>query len=404
MIHVLFVDDEIRILDGLRRLLRPMRNEWEMYFVQNGSAALKLLEEEEMDVVISDMKMPGMDGAELLHSISQRYPHIIRIILSGHSDKSMIYRALGATHIYLAKPSTREEIQDAILRTTQLRNLLNSDKLQSLVSKLDQIPTRPQSYYQLMDVVSSDDYSLQAVADVIRLDVGMTAKILQLVNSAFFGLPRQISDPLMAINLLGMEVLLALVMTLHMFNEYSFSPTAQQPLHRVWTHSQSTAFLAKQIAEYEHFPRRLTDDIFAAALLHDCGKLILIHNMPDEYEKVEHLISEQGLEEWEAEYQVFGATHAQMGAYLLGIWGLPIQIVEAVAYHHHVQDHPVKNMPILTLLTLADSAVHQGTNGNHPDPALLLESYQSRGCDFTMTGEMLFSMVNDVVSKSEADQ
>ena len=102
--RVIFIDDEPNILSGLKRILRPLRNEWQMEFKDGGQAALESLAETPCDVVVSDMKMPGMDGAQLLSAVKDQYPNSIRIALSGETDSHMIYRCVQHAHQYLAKP------------------------------------------------------------------------------------------------------------------------------------------------------------------------------------------------------------------------------------------------------------------------------------------------------------
>ena len=133
MINILFVDDESNILQGLQRMLRPMRHDWQMYFAESGADALALLAENPIDVVISDMRMPRMDGAQLLHDIRDRYPQIVRIILSGYSEKEMIVRSVHSAHQYLMKPCDPEILRETISRACALRDLLADENLRRFV-------------------------------------------------------------------------------------------------------------------------------------------------------------------------------------------------------------------------------------------------------------------------------
>ena len=178
MRQILFVDDEPKILDGLKRTLRSMRNEWSMMFACGGEEALKVLEQSTVDVIISDMRMPGMDGAKLLREVQRLYSHMIRVILSGQSDKEMVLQSIGATHLFLAKPCAPELLQSTIERACALRVFLKSDNLRSLVGRMQNIPSMPKLYADVKQLVESADWSLKDVSDIIAQDVGMTARVL----------------------------------------------------------------------------------------------------------------------------------------------------------------------------------------------------------------------------------
>ena len=102
--RILFVDDEPLVLQGLQRMLRPMRNEWEMAFVESGRRALEEMATLPFQVVVSDMRMPGMNGAQFLSHVQELYPRTVRLILSGHADKDLIMKCVGTAHQFLAKP------------------------------------------------------------------------------------------------------------------------------------------------------------------------------------------------------------------------------------------------------------------------------------------------------------
>ncbi len=188
--RVLFVDDEPNILNGLRRILRGQRKEWDMSFVESGQLALETFDETPCDVIVSDMKMPGMNGAELLSQIQEKYPATIRIALSGETDSNMIYRCVQHAHQYLAKPCDAETLVGAVQRAFTLRNLVHDEKLEAIVADMTSLPSMPEQYQKIMEEMQRDDPSLQKVGQIIETDVAMSAKILQLVNSAFFGLAR----------------------------------------------------------------------------------------------------------------------------------------------------------------------------------------------------------------------
>ncbi len=143
MKNLLFVDDEPRVLQGLQRQLHGMRHEWDMHFVENGAAALEYMAREPVEVIVSDMLMPGMDGAQLLGEVLLRHPHTVRLVLSGHADREAVLRLIGPAHQYLSKPCNAEELRAAIARALALRDLLANDQLKQLASKVKSLLSTP---------------------------------------------------------------------------------------------------------------------------------------------------------------------------------------------------------------------------------------------------------------------
>ncbi|MFZ0284615.1 MAG: response regulator [Terriglobales bacterium] len=329
--RILFVDDDLRVLSGLQRSLRSMRGEWEMQFVPGGREALEAMARAPFDVVISDMRMPGMDGAELLERVQQRFPQTVRMVLSGQSDRDTIFRSTKPTHQYFSKPCDVEELKQKLVRALALRDVLDNPKLKQLVSQVESVPSLPALCQLLRNLLASPVASIERMADVVVQDLGMTAKLLQLVNSAFLGVAGRESDVRRAVSVVGVENLRALV-ALDLFSEASI--VLLEKLHGLCLHSRVTAAFAQAIARIEGLAEGAAQDAFTAGLLHDIGRLVLASTCGEEYQRaVELAVAEQSTLE-QSEQGVFGTTHAQVGAYLLGLWGLPDSVVEAVAWHH----------------------------------------------------------------------
>jgi putative nucleotidyltransferase with HDIG domain len=185
-----------------------------------------------------------------------------------------------------------------------------------------------------MNEMQSPNSSTEKVGKIVSRDIAMTTKVLQLVNSAFFGLREYVSDPVQATSLLGMEVIRELVLSIHLFSEISQYKLEQLGLSSLWDHSLNVGNYARMVAVNGGLPRKSADQAFLAGLLHDVGKLVLAENMPERYYKGYWIGIQQGIELYQAEEKVFGANHAQLGAYLLALWGLPDWVVAATAYHH----------------------------------------------------------------------
>ena len=332
--RVLFVDDEARILQGLKRMLRPQRHEWEMSFAGSGREALGIMDSSPFDVIVADMRMPGMNGAELLDEVRRRHPRTVRIVLSGHADQETVLRAVGQAHQYLTKPCEPDKLKSTIARARALRELLADERLVRLASRLKTLPSPPALYAEVMTEVRSPDASIAKLGGIISRDVGMSARVLQLVNSAFFGLRYRASNPVDAVRILGLERIKALSLTVHVFSAFDRTSVEGFSIDALWAHSLAVSGYARAIAEAQEADGPLVGDCMWSGLLHDAGKLALAGSLPRRYSQALALARKEKLPVWEAEARAFGASHAEVGAYLLGLWGLPDPVVEALAYHH----------------------------------------------------------------------
>jgi putative nucleotidyltransferase with HDIG domain len=368
---VLFVDDEPNVTQALKRMLRPMRKEWEMFFALSGKEALTIAAEKHIDVIVSDMRMPGIDGAQLLGIVQKQFPNTIRIILSGQSSKESILRAVGAAHQYLAKPCDAETLKQTVSRAFKLRDTVTGDRLQSIAAKMQTLPTLPESYGELIQEMKEDEPSLSRISTLIRKDVAMTAKILQVVNSAYFGIRRKITAPEDAVKYLGLENISALVLAANVFGQLDELISIQGfSMSSLWNHSGEVGRLAQNIMKAEKKSKQDSDDVLTAGLLHDCGKLVFAANLASKYETVIRESAEHGTPLWVVEREELGASHAEIGAFLLGIWGLPDAIVEAVAFHHNPLEFLHKGCTSLTALHVANSLLHE-RDGSTVDAAYL---------------------------------
>ncbi len=359
MTRIVFVDDEPRILDGLRRMLRGMRQEWDMTFLDNGRAALEHLAREPADVIVTDLRMPGVDGSQLLEEVRQHYPHMIRIILSGHANQEAVMKSVKAAQQYLAKPSDAEAIKSAIRRAYSLRGIMDSQALAPLVSSIESLPALPRSYQELMKELESETSSLARIGEIVAEDIGMSATILKMVNSAFFGLPREITSPSQAVLMLGLEVVKALVLSHHVFSTFDTSRLTGFDFEALWRHCRATAGLARHLARLEQAEKTIVDEALVAGALHDVGKLVLASVATDKYQEVLRVVQAENRLVVKVEKQVFGTSHAEVGAYLIGLWGLSDGVVEALAFHHRPGDSPGTGFSPLTAVHVANVFEHQ---------------------------------------------
>ncbi len=352
-LKILFVDDEKDVLDGYMRMLFSMRKEWDMEFVLSGKEALEYLAKQETDVVVSDMKMPEMDGTELLSKIKEHYPNIIRLILSGHQDLIRIVSSTNLAHRFLSKPCSTEVLKQNISNSFRVRELINNPRLVRLINGIGELPVIPENYLKLDELLNSEDISIAVIADFISGDPALTAKILQTVNSGFFGLPRRITELQEAIGFLGTHIIKSLVLYLQAFAVKDLDYEQRKFLLKIGMHSLRVAQIARSISQSQKLNKQDCNDAFTAGILHDIGNLILLR-VSGYLDKRDKMLSE-GIHILDIEERIIGVTHESAGAYLLGIWGIPQTIVEAVAFHHKPEKIEAKGFNILTALHIANA-------------------------------------------------
>lgn len=359
MKKILFVDDEQNILDGLRRMLYKMREEWEMTFVTSGKEALELMETGPFDAVISDMRMSEMNGAQLLRKVKELYPDTVRFILSGHSDRELVMQSLGCTHQYLAKPCDPEVLVGTIKNSLSLRHILSNKNIRGIISNMPSLPTLPKTYNKLLSALENENTSIEDLASIITEDVGMTAQVLHLVNSAFFGLTSHVDTALRAISLLGIETLKSLVLTSGIFRQFEISDLEELSLESIYNHSILIGKYAKNVAVKMQMDKKLVEEALLGGLMHDIGKAILLQYLRDKYKNTLQLAKQENVPLYRAEYEVFGVSHAEIGAYLLSLWGETDSIVEAVAFHHQPNATNTPGINALFAVHTANAIYHK---------------------------------------------
>jgi HD-like signal output (HDOD) protein len=330
---MVLVDDDPNMGERLCRLLKPLESDWNMISVRSGQEALTTLAAQRCDVIMTDMRMPVKDGVQLLEEVRTGYPHVVRVLLTEPSDQEAVLRSSGSAHQCLPKSSPLQAFQSTITRACAIQELLRNEVLLKLVSGMQTLPSLPTLYREVMQELQSPDASIEKIGQIISKDLGMLTKMLQVVNSPFYGLPRRISSATQAVALLGLETIKSLVLSMKVFSQFESSAQTFFSLDILWNHGMTTGRYARMIAKGQGTETRDMEDAFTAGLLHDVGLLVLATNVPDQYTETLALMN-QGIAESEAERQVLGATHAEVGGYLLGTWGLSDPIVQAVAFHH----------------------------------------------------------------------
>lgn len=338
--RVVFVDDEGSILDALSDAMRPHRRRWAMRFVASGEAALAAIEQSPCDIVISDLRMPGLDGAALLERIRECSPTTIRIVLSGHADPHMVARASSVAHQMLSKPCETDQLVATIDRASQLTDTIARVELRRATVGMSVLPSTPHLYGRLSQALSSADASIRDIGRIVEQDMAVSAKILQLANSAYFGRHQPVGAVSEAVTYLGLDTVRALVMQVAAFHQVSGErPSEQFAIERLQTHSWRVANLARQLVD----DPSLRSAAFTAGLLHDVGLLVLATHEPLTLSQILVAVREQQRPLFPVERELCGVTHAEIGAHLLALWGLPIDITSAIAAQ---ESAPVGQTPL----------------------------------------------------------
>ncbi len=331
MKKVLFVDDEIEVLDGLRNSMRKYRSYWDCSFVVEAASALDLLQTQKFDIIISDMRMPSMDGAELLLRVQKLYPSMARIILSGYADKDAMLRAHSVAHVVISKPYDSKSLHEILLKIGNSQLLIPSARLTDVIGKLDSLPSPPIIFSKLLEETAKPNPNLKTIAQLICQDPSMSTNLMKVINSSYFNPSRSVFNLEQATYHLGLNMIKALLINIESHRLINLADKVSGfDLNDFQKDSLRISLAAKKLAP----SNELKDEACMAGLLHDIGIIILVLFYPKEFEELLKLEQESTQPYYLLEQSMLGFTHAEIGAYLLGLWGLPQVVVNAVAFHH----------------------------------------------------------------------
>jgi len=367
--RILFVDDEPDLLESVRDAMHRHRHMWAVVLASGGEAALELLAEEQADVVIADMQMPGMDGATLLGRIRDTYPTTIRMVLSGYASPQHLTRAAAVAHRFLGKPFDAAELARLIERSCALRELTLEAEAFRRTAAVTALPSRPGVHTQITAILADPGWEPDQIAVTIESDIAITAKVLQLANSAFFGIGRTVTSVREAVVYLGVETIKSLTLMAEAFGQLAPEHLDGFSIEEFQRHAMLVARVAGAILP----PGRSQQEAVTAGLLHDIGKLVLIADDPQQWNEVNDTAVERHIPFHEVEQEVQGVTHAATGAYLLSLWGLPDGVVEAVAHHHDPSEVPATVMDAVAAVHIANALVNDieaGASGRAPSGGL----------------------------------
>ena len=332
--RILFVDDEPRVVSGLRRMMRSARAEWETFGAPGGREALDILGDNDIDVIVSDVRMPGMMGFELLDEVRKRHPATIRLALSGQASTRDLDRCVGPVHRFLSKPCAAGTLKDVLSWARVLMDMPVSDRLKGIIGRLEALPSLPAAYDRLQEELQAQKPTAKAVAAAVSRDVGMSLRVLQLASSSFYAAHSAMASPAHLVDFLGVDLLRRLAALPLAFRRCPRPEGENFSLARQCRHALTVASFARRIAETEGAEQNAAEEAYVAGLLHDVGKILFIAEFPDKYDEALALVKQGAMDPLDAEQRVLQVTHPAAGVYLLRLWGLPAGVARGAAAHH----------------------------------------------------------------------
>ncbi|MCD6161055.1 MAG: HDOD domain-containing protein [candidate division Zixibacteria bacterium] len=363
--RILFVDNPLMTIRNNPQTVNSLQDKWDLEIVGSGAEALKALQEHSFQVIVSEMITSDMNADQLLKEVSELYPGIVRFILSSCADKRLIMKTMEYVHQFIAKPCDPNTLRKIINNSIDMRSILKSDGIFNTISSIKSLPSPPKIFKQLAVELQSQDVSIHKVADLIKQDVSITVKLLQMINSAFFGLKAHIQNPLHAINLLGLDTVKSLVLAVGAFNQFDDPKVPGFSIESIYNRSVSISACARTYATILGLPH--SEDALIAGMLHDVGKLVMLTHFKTAFSESIKLAKSNSIPLYQAQIEILDVSDAEIGAYLLSLWGLSDSILEAVALHYMPHKMPSPMINVLTTVHLAYAIDYDKQNNIQDD-------------------------------------
>ena len=331
---------------------------WEKCMASTFDEAVAALRSDSFDAIVV-AHHADKSSAKLLNWAAEHHPRVARLIMADPEEREDVLRGVVATHQFLAKPVTPVVLAGTIESALLLSGSLPNEVLLTLAASIKAFPPMPSLYFKVMAELKSPDYSAQTVAEILAKDLAMTTRLLQVINSGLYGLPRRITDLTEVVNLLGQEAVKSLVIGIHVFLQHDHIKPLYFSISQIWQHSTAVAAGARLITQMETGSAERAAEAYTAGLLHDIGKLVLANNFEAQYNAVQKAARDLHQSLWEAEVKEFGVSHAELGAFILGRWGMPMTLLEATAWHHQPGRSASQEFTALTAVHIANALEHE---------------------------------------------
>jgi HD-like signal output (HDOD) protein/CheY-like chemotaxis protein len=346
-----FNDAEV---EALQPELSSVSSSWECVFCKDGPSALETMAQGPCAAMVADLRMQGMSGVGLLQLIAGDFPHTLRFALGDVTDREAVVTNIGSPHQFISRPWRLTELVVLVERSLALDAWLSSDKLRKFVPQLGRLPGLPATYFEVLKRAESPNSSVEEIGQIISRDPALTARVLQTVNSAAAAMGEKITNPVEAVSVLGMDTVKSLVLCLQVFNQSAATLPTGITLDDLWRHSFAVAQLSRKITLLQTSNTRMASDAFTAGLLHRVGQIVLTTNLAKEYAEIVRVSREENQLLHEVEKARLGLTSAQIGAYLLGLWGMPLTLIEADALYNEPELVTAREFSLLTAVHVAN--------------------------------------------------
>jgi HD-like signal output (HDOD) protein len=349
---ILLADPDRAAADELKQALGEG---WVTTCVESGTAALEELQKRTFAAAIVSLRLKDVPPEHLLNQIREYYPKVLRFVVATEKDRKRLIEETLAAHRFLVRPFGTAGLQSALEGVLEAEHWIPGDPLRELIAQMRALPTVPALYLDIINSLNDASSTTEDVGELIGKDLAITSKLLQVINSPYFGLPRAVTSPSESVGLLGFATTQALVVAVGLLSEYERLESNHCPIEQLWAHGATVARAAKGLALLQTGEGPLADEAFAAGLLHDIGKAVLAGNFPAQCARTELLARTNQCPLFEAEREVFGAHHGDVGAYLLTLWALPSGVVSAAAWHHEPLGSGDKQFSALTAVHAANA-------------------------------------------------
>lgn len=404
--RVLFLEEQPAALAGLQAEFASLKHYWEMDFADTAPAALDRIKAgPAYDAVVVDIALTSEDPVRIFSAITSANPRTVRFALTDRADDDRIARSAPLAHQFVFTPCESNTLRVQVTRALSLREKLRACPIRHKLHAVNALPPLPRLYSDVMRELHSADPSVSRVGEIIAKDVSMSAKMLQVVNSAGVGLRNRVTNIGQAASLLGLQRLSAMVLAVEVFNlvggksmPQGFSPDT------LWDHSMKVAEYAKKIAQAQSNDVRSAEAAFTSGLLHDIGLILVAIHMPDQLTEALSIAKKKKTCLLEAELDTLGATHAEVGGYLLELWGLPDAIVEAITFHDFPSHLPEQDyttntaqleFPPLTAVHVANYFCEEDQKNHYGCPESTLDQEYLRNAGLLERVEAWWNECND---------
>jgi len=361
-IRIMFVDDDPMVVRGIARNMAMMGTKMDIAVRTSAAEALLSLGKELVDVIITDLYMPGIDGTALLEEVRSRYPTVLRFVLSGEAKPEIMLKASRLSHQYLSKPCETVVLHKTIVETLARMAAIKNPDVAKTISQLEGVPSRQASLAEFLRLLNDNSVQLETIATSLKKDPALSARLLKVANSPYFGHSGAIGSLDEAIGLLGMDMIVSMAATHKLFAVTPPPEASNLKLDLLWEHCVYVSTLVRHIGYKLKVSQSVMREASTAALLHDIGKLVLAYAAPSGFAAAYTRAQADHMPGWQAEYFIFGNHHAEIGGCLLKLWGLPAAVVEAVSMHHTPHNITEDRVGPVTLVHIADTIAHAGTS------------------------------------------